>query len=164
MNGLDIVLAGLAIAGLLKGWADGLLRQIVSLIAFGAAIYLCSEGAEALHGYLLQKEWMAEQTVTLVSYVLAFVFIAGIILLSGWVIHKLVSVTPLSLPNRLAGALFGLVITLFLISLTLNMLEGLDGRSQLISYETKMESQFYFHVKKFASSLYSAEWFFWINH
>ncbi|MDR2764312.1 MAG: CvpA family protein [Tannerella sp.] len=163
MNGLDYVLAGLAIAGLIKGWIDGLLRQVVSLIALAAAIYFCSEVAESLREYLLRKEWLEEQAATMTSYVLAFVFIAGVILLAGWVIHKMISLTPFSLPNRLAGAFFGLVVTVLLLSLTLNLLDGLDRQSQLISYETKVESRFYFHIKEFAPAIYPVELFIWKN-
>jgi membrane protein required for colicin V production len=164
MNWLDTVLAGLAMAGLLKGWVDGLLRQIVSLIAFVAAIYLCSGVAESLHGYLLQKEWFAEQTVMMASYVLAFVLLAGVILLAGRVIHKLISATPFSLPNRLAGALLGLIVTVYLLSLTLNLLDGFDRRSRLISRETKVESILYFYVREFAPAIYPTELFIWKNY
>jgi membrane protein required for colicin V production len=159
MNWLDIVLAGLAIAGLLKGWHDGLVRQVVALVAFVAAIYLCSGVAESFRGYLLRKEWLAEQAATMVSYILAFVLIAGVILLAGWVIHRMISLTPFSLPNRLAGALSGLIVTVLFLSLTLNLLEGLDRRSQLISHETKVESRFYFYIREFAPTLYPVELF-----
>ncbi|MDR1676124.1 MAG: CvpA family protein [Tannerella sp.] len=164
MNWLDFVLAGLAIAGLVKGWIDGLVRQVVSLIAFAAAIYLCSGVAESFRGYLLQKGWFAEQSVTVASYVLAFILIAGFILLAGWVIHRMISLTPFSLLNRLGGALFGLVITVFLLSLTLNLLDLLDRRSCVISHETKVESSIYFYVKDFAPTICPIELFIWKNY
>ncbi|MDR1455038.1 MAG: CvpA family protein [Tannerella sp.] len=154
MNWLDMVLAGLTAAGLLKGWADGLLRQAVSLAALAAAIYLYSGVAKSFRGYLLQHEWFAEQSVTVASCVLAFVAIAGLILLAGWVMHKMISLTPLSLPNRLGGALVGLAATLFCLSLALNLLDTFDRRSQLISLETKVESRFYFHVRELAPAIY----------
>lgn len=161
MNWLDIVLVALAIAGLLKGWADGLVRQVVSLIAFVAAICLCSGVAESLRGYLLHREWLAERAATVTSLVLAFVLIAGLVLLAGWVIHKMISLTPFSLPNRLAGALVGLAITVLFLSLALNLLDGLDRHSQLISRETKVESRFYIRVRELAPNISPVELFIW---
>ncbi|MDR1335658.1 MAG: CvpA family protein [Tannerella sp.] len=161
MNRLDIVLVALAVAGLLKGWADGLVRQAVSLIAFVAAICLCSGVAESLRGYVLQKEWLAEQAATATSLALAFVFIAGLVLLAGWVIHKMIDLTPFSIPNRLAGALVGLAVTVLFLSLALNLLDGLDRRSQLISRETKVESRFYIYVKELAPNISPVELFIW---
>ncbi|MDR2042666.1 MAG: CvpA family protein [Tannerella sp.] len=161
MNRLDIVLAGLAVAGLVKGWADGLVRQVVALVAFVAAIYLCSGVAESFRGYLLQEEWLEPSAATTASRALAFVLIAGLILLAGWVIHRMIDLTPLSLLNRLAGALSGVLLTVFLLSLALNLLDGLDRRSQLVSHGTKVESHLYFHVKEFAPTLFPVELFIW---
>lgn len=159
MNWLDIVLACLVIAGFVKGWRDGFVRQAVSLIAFAAAIYLCSEVAASLREYLAGKEWFSTQTVTMASYILAFLLIAGVIFLAGSVIHKIISVTPLGLFNRLAGSVVGLVITALLLSLSLNLLETMDTDSKLIPLATKMESRLYFHIKEFVPTVYPSELF-----
>ncbi|MDR3194721.1 MAG: CvpA family protein [Tannerella sp.] len=161
MNWLDITLAVLAIVGLVKGWMDGFVRQIVTFIAFAAAIYLCSEVAGFLRGYVVQKEWFPEQSVTAGSYAVAFLLIAGLVLLAGRVIHKMISVTPLGFLNRLAGSAFGLLITVLLLSLMLNVLEGVDSQSALVSQETKVESRFYFRVREFAPAIYPVELFIW---
>jgi membrane protein required for colicin V production len=161
LNWLDIALLILAGAGLIKGWRDGFVRQAVALTAFAAAIYLCSEVADSIRTCMLQQEWFAEQSVTVVSHLLAFLLIAGLVLLTGWVIHKMISITPLSLPNRIAGSIFGFVTTVFLLSLTLILLETVDPNSRLISLETRIESRFYLHVKAFAPAVYPADLLIW---
>jgi membrane protein required for colicin V production len=159
MNWLDIALVCLAVAGFLKGWRDGFVRQAVSLLAFAAAIYLCSEVAASLREYLAGKEWFSAQTVTMASYILAFLLIAGVVFLAGSLIHKMISVTPLGLFNHLAGSLVGLVITALLLSLSLNLLETMDADSKLIPRETKMESRLYFRFKEFVPAVYPSELF-----
>jgi len=161
MNWLDIVLAVLVSAGLIKGYSDGFIRQIVFFLALIAAIFLCSKVAINLRVYLISTDLFPENSVTIVSFILAFIMIAGIIILAGWIIHKMISVTPLSILNHLAGALLGLMVSILLISLTLNVLEGLDRRSVFIPEETKVESRFYFYIKGLVPAMYPIELFKW---
>ena len=161
MNWLDIVLVVLVIAGVIKGYMDGLIRQIVLFFALIAAIYLCSKVALNLRDYVVQTDWFPENSVTIISYILAFIMIAGVIMIAGGIIHKMISVTPLSFLNHLAGALGGLIMTMLFLSLTLNVLEGLDRRSTLIPQETKMESRYYFYLKELIPSIYPIELFIW---
>ncbi|MDR2917801.1 MAG: CvpA family protein [Tannerella sp.] len=161
MNWLDIVCICLAVVGFIKGYSDGFIRQIVTLIALITAIYFCSKVAVYLREFLLKSEWFPEHSVTIVSYVLAFILIVGVIILAGGVIHKLLNVTPLSLLNHLAGGIFALLATVVLLSLTFNLLEGLDHQSVLIPHETKIESRMYVYIKNIVPAIYPADLFVW---
>ena len=161
MNWLDIVLAVLVVAGFIKGYADGFIRQIVFFFALIAAIYLCTKIAVNLREIMIQAGWFSEPAVTVLSYILAFIMIVGIITMAGWIIHKMISVTPLSLLNHLAGALLGLIVMMLLISLTLNVMEGLDRRSAIISRETKIESRLYFYFIELVPAIYPVDLFMW---
>jgi len=163
VNWLDIVLVVLVVAGFIKGYKDGFIRQIVFFFALIAAIYLCTKVAVNLREYVLQTNWFQdEHSVTIASNILAFIMIAGVITMAGWIIHKMISATPLSLFNHLAGAALGLVGTMLLLSLTLNIIAVLDTRSSLIPQETKAESRFYDYVKDIIPGIYTLDLF--ISH
>ncbi len=159
MNWLDIVIICLVGAGFLKGWADGFIRQIVALLALLAAIYLCAKVAVFIREYILQTGWFPENSVTVVSYVLAFVCILMVVALVGGWVHKVMDATPLSFVNHLAGAVFGAVVALFIVSLTLNLLEGVDRRSVILTQQTKVESRLYDYVKEAVPAIYPADLF-----
>lgn len=161
MNWLDIFFICLAIIGFIKGYSDGFIRQVVTLVALIAAIYFCSKVAVFVREFLLRSEWFPEHSVTIVSYVLAFILIVGIVTIAGGIIHKLMDVTPLNLFNHVAGGAFAVVVTVVLLSLTFNLLEGLDRHSSLISQETKVESRFYLYVKDIVPAIYPADLFIW---
>ena len=161
MNWLDILFAVLVVAGFIKGYRDGFVRQIVLFFALIAAIYLCSKVAVKIGAYLLSTDWFPEYSVAIMSYIVAFVMIAGIIIMAGGIIHKMISVTPLSLLNHLAGALLGLIMTMLFISLTLNVVEKFDRHTALIPMETKMESRFYFYFKNIVPAIYPVDLFIW---
>ena len=100
MNWLDIVILCLGLAGLIKGFIDGMIKQVVAVAAMIIGLYLSSGVAVWVGGYLTQLEWVSEHMVYPVSYFLGFVIIVGIVLLAGNIIHKLVSFTPLGIINK----------------------------------------------------------------
>lgn len=157
-NWLDIVIICLVGTGFLKGWIDGFIRQMVALLALLAAIYLCAKVAVFIREYILQT-WFPENTVAVVSYVIAFVCILTVVTLVGGWVHKVMDATPLSLVNHLAGAVFGAVVALFIVSLTLNLLEGVDRRSVILTQQTKIESRLYDCVKEAVPAIYPADLF-----
>jgi membrane protein required for colicin V production len=73
----------------------------------------------------------------------------------------MISATPLSFLNQLAGALLGLIVTILLLCLTLNVVERVDRRSAFISLETKVESRFYFYFKDLVPAIYPVDLFIW---
>lgn len=154
MNWLDISLLCLAVIGVVKGLFDGFVRQVVSLIALVAAIYFCAEAAYWLQGYLVKIEWLSQGAAGVVSYVIGFLLIVGIVLLVGEIVHQVLEVTPLSVFNHLAGGVFGLVAMLLFMSLTLNFLNIIDKKSSLISNETKVESRFYYAITEIVPTIY----------
>ena len=159
MNWLDIVVLCLAGAGLIKGLIDGMVRQVVALIALIIGIFLCTGVARWLYGYLNQLDWFPEQAVMLTSYFLGFVLIVGVILLAGSVIHRLISFTPLSLINHIAGGLLGLLLMALFMSFLFNVIELFDSNSVMLSQELKVESRFYYIIKNIIPTIFPGNLF-----
>lgn len=154
MNWLDITLLCLAGIGFVKGLFDGIIKQVVSLIALVVAIFFCGKAAAWLKGYILALGWFPEEGVTILSYVAGFILIMGVFILAGEVVSRVVGVTPLSIINHLLGGLFGLLVILVFTSLLLNMLEFVDQGSVLIQRQAKVESRFYYHVKQIIPTIF----------
>ena len=154
MNWLDITLLCLAGIGFGKGLFDGFIKQVVSLIALVAAIFLCGEAAGWLRGYIVALGWFPEQGVSILSYVAGFILIMGVLVLAGEIVTKVIDATPLSIINHLGGGLLGLLLSLLFTSLVLNFLDFVDKSSLFISQETKVESRFYEPVRRIVPTIY----------
>lgn len=161
MNWLDIILICLAAIGFVKGLFDGVIKQVVSLIALVAGIYFCAEAADWVRGYILQTGWFPPEGVTILSYVLGFLLIVGLLMLAGSIVDRLVGVTPLGVLNHIAGGFFGLFVTTLFASLLLNVLEATDRGSVLIPRETKIESRLYYSVKEILPTIFPHNLFSW---
>ena len=151
---LDILLLCLAGIGFGKGLFDGFIKQVVSLIALVAAIFLCGEAAGWLRGYIGALGWFPEQGVSILSYVAGFILIMGVLVLAGEIVTKVIDATPLSIINHLGGGLLGLLLSLLFTSLVLNLLDFVDKSSLFISQETKVESRFYEPVRRIVPTIY----------
>ena len=160
MNWLDIVLVCLAGIGFVKGLFDGVIKQVVSLIALLVGIFFCTKAALWLRGYILALGWFPEQGVTVLSYVAGFLLIVGVILLAGEILTRVVGATPLSVLNHLAGGVLGLCFMMAFISLLLNGMEMIDKGSVLIPRGAKVESRFYNSVKEIIPTIYFQNLFF----
>ena len=160
MNWLDITLLCLAGIGFVKGLFDGVIKQVVSLIALLVGIFFCTKAALWLRGYILALGWFPEQGVTVLSYVAGFLLIVGVILLAGEILTRVVGATPLSVLNHLAGGVLGLCFMMAFISLLLNGMEMIDKGSVLIPRQAKVESCFYNSVKEIIPTIYFQNLFF----
>ena len=160
MNWLDITLLCLAGIGFVKGLFDGIIKQVVSLIALLVGIFFCTKAALWLRGYILALGWFPEQGVTVLSYVAGFLLIVGVILLAGEILTRVGGATPLSVLNHLAGGVLGLCFMMAFISLLLNGMEMIDKGSVLIPRGAKVESRFYNSVKEIIPTIYFQNLFF----
>ena len=154
MNWLDITLLCLAGIGFAKGLFDGIIKQVVSLIALVVGIFFCGKAADWLKGYIIATGWFPAEGVTVLSYLAGFLLIVGVLLLVGEIVHRIVGATPLSLLNHLGGGLFGLMLTTLFASLVLNVLEFVDRGGVWISREAKVESRLYYGIKEIIPTIF----------
>ena len=159
MNWLDITILCLCGVGLIKGLFDGMIKQVVALAALIIGLYLCSVTAGWLCGYATGLTWFPPKAVVPVSYVLGFILIVGIVLLAGNIVHRVISITPLSIFNHLIGGLLGVVLMVLFISVLLNIMELVDIHSTFLSQELKVESRFYNVIRSIIPSVFPGNLF-----
>ena len=129
MNWLDILLLLLAGIGFVKGLFDGVIKQVVLLIALWVGIFCCAKVAVWLHAVF---NWFPAAGV-FTSYILAFVLTVGVIWLVGMLVDQLIGVTPLGMVNHLVGGVFGAVLMLVVASFFLNVATLIDRKECSIS-------------------------------
>ena len=135
---MDITLLCLAGIGFVKGLFDGIIKQVVSLIALVIAIFFCGKAAAWLKGYILALGWFPEEGVTILSYMAGFILIMGVFILAGELVTKAVGATPLSVINHLFGGFFGLLVVLVFTS----------------HRQSKIESRFYYSGKQIVPTIF----------
>lgn len=109
-NVLDLIIVALAAVGMVMGWRQGLIRQLLGMAAFYVALVLGAQYYRLVGGWAMSvfpnAIWVAVDT-------LAFVFVFIVVLLTfTWVGRQVYADTHIpffSLLDSLAGALFGVI-------------------------------------------------------
>jgi membrane protein required for colicin V production len=151
MNWLDVVLLICLASGFVKGLFDGLVKQIVSLVALVLAFVFSGTLAGLIrHTIEVRLHWetsLSPATMHAIYYIVAFIAIVSLFGLLAKFVNRVINYTPVGTLNRLGGGAFGLIICLLCLSFILNILDAFDRESKVIHKETQEKSVTYAPVK-----------------
>lgn len=129
MNGLDLLIVLLLAVGAWRGFRQGLVAALIGLVGWLAALYVASHYAKTLAPLLTLFSDSTTQTVA------AFVVLVSVVLLMLWAVGLILRTTlqalALGLAERLAGALFGVAKTVFIVLILISVLSPLLQSSLL---------------------------------
>ena len=126
MSKLDIVIGILLIIGIFKGYRNGFLMGLISLLAIILGILggfkLMGEGM-----IFLQREFNADSSVLpYLSFLLIFIVIVALVNIFGTVIKTTIDKTMFGIVDQLLGAVLGGVKWLFLLSVVFWLMDSLE--------------------------------------
>ena len=158
MNGLDLFITVVVIIGLVKGLFDGVIKQVISLLALIIAIFFAGTLAVPLRDGFLSFPYIAYHIhpyiVSGICYLLSFVFIIIFLNWLGKLVSKAINITPAGFLNRGLGGLFGAFMVILSMSLIFMLLNFFDPHSNIISQQTKQASVLYGKVETVVPTLY----------
>lgn len=156
MNWIDIIIIVGVIIGAIKGLCDGLINQVVAILALAAGILFAGLLAKPIKRLflLLPEDTIRIEIINGTSYVLAFILIMAVILLLGKVVNVVINLTPAVLLNKLAGTILGAGIWILFLSLIINLVATFDVNSTLINKDIKSKSSLYEPVKGVLPAIY----------
>lgn len=154
MNILDLLLAIPLLWALYRGFRKGLIYMISSL----AALILGILGAVRFHGAVgsILTNWftISADHLNLISFSVTFLLIVMVVHLTAFLVDKLIKAIALSIVNRVAGMVFGLFVTAFIISIVLLPVDAANKQKQFISPKTIEGSLLYTPLSKFAPTVF----------
>ena len=154
MSVLDIILILLLLFGLVRGFMRGLFVELASLIALLAGVYGAIHFSNYAATFLENHVEWEQKYVSAVAFAITFIVIVLVITLAGKALTKLADFAMLGIVNKILGALFGLMKTVFILSIVLVVIEKINPTILLISDETKEDSALYNPIHNFAPSIF----------
>tara|TARA_B100001250_G_C19665638_1_gene729126 strand:+ start:52 stop:600 length:549 start_codon:yes stop_codon:yes gene_type:complete len=137
MNYLDIIIAIPLIYGFVKGFENGLIKEITGIIGIFFGLYIAIHFSPYLYPKATNFFGDQKQFIPIISFTTLFVVSFITIKVLGYVIDKFSRVLALGFLSRLLGAVFGaLKIIVILSFLTL-----LINRYEIIQTKIKKESK-----------------------
>ena len=139
MNILDIILAVPMLVFIFFGWKKGLVREVATLVGLLAGIW----AAVHLSQLVAELIGLVGENAILIAFLVCFVGALVLAWLLGRLVEGLLKITKLSILNRIAGAVLGMVKALCILAVLLNSVVMLDKNQILLKPETTETSVLY---------------------
>jgi len=143
MNSLNGIIAVILLFALIRGFKQGLIKQVFSIAGFIAGTIAAYLFAGKLAPYLSNFFDASLSFMLPLSYFL--IFIASVVAISivGRLFHHLITFASLGMLNRISGAVVSTLKYAIIIGLLLNLYTSIDKNGRLISMEARENSLFY---------------------
>ena len=156
MNYLDIILLIPILWGAYKGFTKGFIVAIASLIALLAGIYGALSFSNFTGGFL-QENWdIQTEYLPVVAFAITFIAIVIAVHFVAKLVDKLVKAIALGWLNTIAGILFGVLKSIFVMSIIIFFIEKIDPQAMMIKKDFKEQSLLYEPIRKTALFVFPA--------
>lgn len=154
INYFDFIIAIFLIWSAYRGFTKGFLIAAASLAALVLGVWGGIRFSHMTAALLISYFGLQTEHLPLISFALTFVIIVILVHLLSRALDKLIKAVALGFVNRLAGLLFGVLKTAFLISILLVILNSIDRRLPFIPDEHKENSLLYMPLSRFAPAIF----------
>ncbi len=143
MNFIDMFIMVLLVYAVFRGITRGLVLQMASLAALIAGVFLALKFSGFTARFLI-KHWSFDyEYLFMVSLAITFTGVFILITMLGNLLDKVVESSPLSLMNKLAGALFNICKVMLIVGILLLFIDRLDKQISILPKNAREGSFFY---------------------
>lgn len=161
MNFMDVFLCVGLIFGIIGGFRKGFFVELASLVALLLGIFIAIKFSYLMKTYLESHGFSGSVTVSVAAFALTFIaVVVGISILAKF-FTKMADFTNLGWANNLLGAVFGLLKSILMLSILLNLLQKVNFDYTFVTQKTITESKLHAPVQKVSQMIYPAiaDWF-----
>ena len=161
MNLLDIFICVFLSLGLIKGFRNGFFVELASLVSILLGIFIAIKFSYLTKSWLENHGTWNPKTVQVVAFGLTFVLVIVGVSMLAKVFTSIANLAFLGIVNSIFGALVGLLRSVLVLSILLNLFHKLNTHHQMISWETREQSTLYQPVQQISKRIYPSisEWF-----
>ena len=141
MSNIDIILGILLSIGIVRGFMKGFIWEVASLLSVFVALWVAIHFSAMAAGYLSELFSLSVKTNQVISFVIVFLLAFVMVRIAGKTLTKALESVSLGLPNRIAGAVFGMFKWSLIVGTSLMYLNR--GALELIPKESSDQSLLY---------------------
>ena len=154
MNWIDLIIVVLVILAVIKGFTDGFVKEVASLLALVLGIW----GAIKFSSFTADKlnVWfdMTGNYTGIVAFLVTFIVIVIVIHFIGSLADKVVDAVSLGFLNRILGMVFGVIKTVLILSVFFTILNAFDSHRPFLPKQKINDSKFYNPIADIAPSIF----------
>ena len=148
---IDLIIIAAVAYGCIRGLMKGLVREVASFVGVFVAIIIAR--AYYLNFTVNIQFWfdLSPNYAKPIAFVIIFLAVAIVCHLIAIVIDKLLKIIALDWLNKLAGAVFGILKVLLILSIFFNAFQSFTGKIAIFPTEAVEKSVLYLPVKSISS-------------
>lgn len=143
MSELSIVLLIPVIYFAYKGFKNGLIVELCSLVALILGVFITISFSDVTYALLQENFPKLSTSLGILSYVVTFIVVVILVRVMGKLITKIVDAVALSIVNKTLGAIFGAVKALIFLALLSILYESLNDKWKMAPESVTRESEVY---------------------
>ena len=161
MNFLDIFLSIGLVFGLISGVRKGFFVELASLVSILLGIFAAIKFSYLMKTYLEAHGFAGNQWIEVIAFAFTFLLVVIGVSMLAKVFTKIADFANLGLINHLLGGIFGLLKTILMISILLNLLQKINIDYTFVSKKTIDNSKLYGPMQHVSRMIYPAieDWF-----
>jgi len=162
MATLDIFLAVFLCYGLIKGIKNGFFVELASLVSMLLGIFIAIKFSYVMKAFLENHYPSSNPKVMQVAaFALTFILVIVAVSLLAKFFTSLANFAALGIFNKILGGLFGVLKTILMLSILLNLFQKINVGETFLSKENQEKSIFFNPVREISMVIYPSieEWF-----
>ena len=152
MNSIDILLIIPLIYAAWKGFKNGLIIEVFTLLALFVGIYVGIHFSDFTSGLLREYLGLNSKYLPIIAFTITFLAVGAMVFFLGKTIEKLIKITALTPLNKFAGVFFSLLKYVYMLSTLLVILESYDEKLSFFPAKVKQESLLYTPILKVSTT------------
>jgi membrane protein required for colicin V production len=153
MTGIDIVLGGLLLYGIIKGLWKGLFVELASVLSLLVGLFVAIKFSGFV-GKLLEGTVDNPKYASITAFAITFIAVVVGLFLLAKTFTKLADFSGLGLVNRLLGGLFGGIKMVLILSVTLHFFLKININNTFAEKKTLDNSLFFYPVLKVSGIIF----------
>lgn len=155
MNYIDIVIGGLLVYGVVRGFVKGFFIEVASILALIVGIYGAIHFSYYIGDFMQEKVDWDQRYISLIAFALTFMVIIIAVSLIGKLLTKIADFAALGFINKLLGAAFGGLKVAIVLGAILVFIDRGNQNFQFVNQETLDNSLTYSKVKNLGNYIFA---------
>jgi membrane protein required for colicin V production len=135
MNYIDVVIVIILIIAAIRGFSNGLIREVASLAALVLGIWGAIKFSNFTAGKLYDYFDMTGRYVGIISFIVTFMVIVIGIHFIGLLVDKLMKAVSMGFFNRILGTAFAVFKSVLVLSVVFVVLNSIDSKRSFLPHE-----------------------------
>ena len=154
MNWIDAVILIILILAAIRGFINGLVKEVASLAALVLGIWGAIKFSDFTAAKLYDYFDLTGKYVGIVAFIITFLIIVIVIHFIGMLVDKLMEAVSLGFANRLLGIVFGMLKSVLILSVLFTVLNAIDSHHHFLPREKTEQSALFNPISDIAPAIF----------